>query len=382
MTLAIIYSIAILLIGIFIFSISSMNRRYLSEKQYSKLHNDGPMVSVIIPARNEEDNIIAVLTSLNEQSYKNYEVLVINDSSTDNTWNLITDFIKDKDRFRAFQSDPTIKKGRNGKIGALKQLVPHTNGEIIIATDADTVHNVKSISFAVSILLEQNLDMFSGLPEVSVPSFMGELVLSAMNIASTMYLPLPIIKNHQATLFTIANGQYVVMKKQSLIDVGGYEVIENEICDDVKLARAFVKNKKRYQLHRVSDFVSCDMYDSFKASFNGIARSLAGIFPVKLWVVFPLLIIISVLFLIAVSPILSIFYFAYGGGPNLYFFLLSTGWILITISWVRIARLQNFSFISSIFWPITLILTIAMYLTTFIKGLFGKSFSWKGRDLK
>lgn len=374
------YSIFVFAICFVFALISSMNTVYLSKKRYSKLHLNGPKVSVIIPARNEEDNIINLLSTLENQTYENYEVLVIDDSSTDNTWALINDFIKGKDQFRAFQSDPNVKRGRNGKTAAMKQLIPHTRGEIIIATDADTMHHKNSIAYGVSVLTEQKLDMFSGFPQVNIPSLFGELAVGSMNILTTMYTVLPFIKRKPTYLFTVANGQYLVMRKQALLDVGGFESIEDEILDDVQIARQFVKHNKVYQQHRASHLVTCNMYDNYTNSFRGISRIIAGIFPHKPWMFFPLIFFAIILISMSLAPIASILYLIFLGA-DLYFYLLTAGWLAFSISWFSISRLQRFSYAASLLWPITLILTIFMYLNSFFRKVFKRNIIWKGRDV-
>ena len=100
----------------------------------------GEKVSVIIPARNEEEKLPRLLESLTHQEYENYEVLVIDDQSTDSTWEIIEKFSRLDPRIKGYRSDRNVKLSPYGKINALLQLIPHATGDILLCTDSDTIH--------------------------------------------------------------------------------------------------------------------------------------------------------------------------------------------------------------------------------------------------
>ena len=100
---------------------------------------EGPMVSVLVPARNEEQNIERCLNSLRNQLYKNFEILVLNDNSTDNTLDILNRIAAADSRVKVFNGEP-LPEDWYGKPFALHQLARQAQGEIMIFTDADTVH--------------------------------------------------------------------------------------------------------------------------------------------------------------------------------------------------------------------------------------------------
>ena len=105
---------------------------------------DGPMVSVLIPMRNEENNVRNCIASLQNQLYKNYEILVINDNSSDKTADILAELASKDNRIKVFNGKP-LPDDWYGKPFALHQLSLHARGEILIFTDADTFHNPASI---------------------------------------------------------------------------------------------------------------------------------------------------------------------------------------------------------------------------------------------
>ena len=107
----------------------------------------GGKVSVLIPARNEEENLEKCLESLLVQTYTNYEVIVLDDQSTDHTWEIITHYVKRyPGLIRAVKGKPLPRDGWNGKPFAMQQLSEYANGDYFLFTDADTVHSRESIA--------------------------------------------------------------------------------------------------------------------------------------------------------------------------------------------------------------------------------------------
>jgi len=135
---------------------------------------EGPLVSVLIPARNEERNIARCVNSLRNQLYKNYEILVLNDNSTDRTLQILHQIAARDNRVRVINGKP-LPDDWYGKPFALHQLTQEARGEIFIFTDADTIHTPTSIAWAVTNLQGLKADMISGYIGQIFKSF-GEII--------------------------------------------------------------------------------------------------------------------------------------------------------------------------------------------------------------
>ena len=378
-----IYAIVIFAIGVYTFLLSSFNVSYLKKSRRVKnLKEDGAKVSVLIPARNEEKKLAHLLDSLVKQSYKNYEILIVDDNSTDSTWKIIEEYMsKYPNLIKGYHGKEKHEKVLNGKTYALSQIEHVATGEFILATDADTRHHYNSISFAVSRMEESSLDMLSGFPKECSSSFMANILTSAMNFVPVIYIPFPIAARFPNKYFTIANGQFIMMRRAALNELGGYEAIDTELVDDVNLAKYFVNNKKKYAFTAISQVVECDMYDNKSDAFHGISRSIGGIFPATRLAIIPLSLVVIILLSLSISPFFAIALLFISKALLVESSLMIAGAILFTIAWYRCAKMQRFSSSVSLSWPLTIVMICIMYLYSYFVRRSGKSFKWKGREV-
>jgi len=119
-----------------------------------------PLISILIPARNEEENIKRCIISLTKQNYNNIEILVLNDNSTDNTAKIVEELSKKDQRIKLYNGG-VLKKGWLGKTYACHQLSKYARGDYLIFTDADTLHFPNSVSGAVACLIKYKLGALS-----------------------------------------------------------------------------------------------------------------------------------------------------------------------------------------------------------------------------
>ncbi|MGI0065775.1 MAG: glycosyltransferase, partial [Nitrosotalea sp.] len=165
------YLLAVILLSVsiaWVFLIKSMwitfrDSPYL-DKYNSKPHNT-PKVSVILPARNEEMFIEKCINSLLDQDYKNYEIVAIDDMSDDNTGEIIKKIAKKDSRVVHVQAAPKPEKWI-GKNWACIEGFKASSGELLLFTDADTIHTQKTISLAVDHLLSEELDALTVVPKM------------------------------------------------------------------------------------------------------------------------------------------------------------------------------------------------------------------------
>ena len=165
------YVFTAILIGVFlawISLISSMYKSFTKTPYLDKFEissNQTPKVSIILPARNEEKFIGKCLESFVRQDYPNYEVIAIDDSSDDKTWQIIEENAKMSDKVVPIKAKPK-PHGWMGKNWACMEGFRHATGELLLFTDADTKYSKKVLSFAVSHLLSANLDVLTVIPRL------------------------------------------------------------------------------------------------------------------------------------------------------------------------------------------------------------------------
>lgn len=357
----------------------------LNIKHFKKLGNvqdlhDGPLVSVVVPARDEEKNIGRLLESLINQSYKNIEILVINDQSTDRTEEIIKSYSQRDSRVHYFETVPGQKLSKNGKINALLHIMPYAKGEYILATDADTVHAAECIAHSYAIMKKESLDIISGFPTEICPTFMGTVNISAM-LLTNVFIPHYFVYRFPIPSACFAIGQFIMMRRNAYESTGGYSCIKGSICDDVGIVRLFVKNKKKYAMVSICNYVRCYMYSNTKEAFRGIERSIAGVIPPKVSTLVPVAIVVIALFHMGLCPIIAILLYI-ATNNTFAFWALIFGWLLFYLAWYISCRSTNSKKRISFACPLTVIQIAIMYLHAVYMQLSGKGFVWKGRPIK
>lgn len=374
-----VYGIVMMVIGVYVLLNSIFNIWFFKKMMKPKQDrtNRKPLVSIIIPARDEEKNLPRLLTSLTKQTYENLEVLVINDQSSDRTQEIIECFEKRDPRIHGFKTDPNVKLMKHGKMNALLQLIPHAKGEYLLATDADTEHAPSSVELAIGIMLDHDLDIFSGYPIEYCPTNFTGITVASMVLAIAM-IPHHFFYKHQWNKAAIAIGQFIMMRRDAYDDVGGYAAIENEIVDDMGLVKLFVKNKKKYCFVPLATVVGCYMYSNGADAFKGIERSIIGVCPVKYSIVPALIVLVAFLLLLAWAPLFALIFYLCGFASTS-LILMVVGWLCFSIGWYKCCRITRFSKKISSSCALSITLICAMYIHGVYRRLSGKNFVWKGR---
>jgi len=232
-----------------------------------------PSVSVIVPARNEEASLGRCLSSLVEQTGVDFEILVINDASTDRTRAIAEGF----PRVRLVDADP-LKPGWTGKSNALWTGVRHARGRWLLFTDADTVHQPGSLKRALEEAARNCADLLSYSPKQEVHSF-WERALMPVIFAELRRVYRPKNVSNPMSSVAAANGQYLLISRAAYDVVGGHAAIASTLLEDVELAKAVKRSGSRLCFRYAADAVSTRMYRSFPQMWEGWTKNLAALFP-------------------------------------------------------------------------------------------------------
>ena len=185
-----IYAIICLVVAIYFFAICLGNTIYIHKNTKKPLLKNGPKVSVLLPARNEEKNLENCLNKLVSQDYQNYDIFILDDNSTDRTLEIALWFKKNhSDKVHVIQGK-SLPADWNGKPYAMHQLVQAADGEILLFTDVDTKHKKSSVSFAVTNLILNDVDMISGYIHEEMETFGEKITVSSMFLLSALVVPL------------------------------------------------------------------------------------------------------------------------------------------------------------------------------------------------
>jgi glycosyltransferase involved in cell wall biosynthesis len=245
----------------------------MSAMQVGTLHQKVfvPEVSVIVPARNEEAGLADCLRTLTGQSGIAYEVIVVDDHSTDRTLSVAKNF-----PVRVIAAD-SLPAGWSGKSNAVWTGAKAAKGEWLLFTDADTKHRPNSIAGGFAEAKKCGAGLLSYSPKQEVHSF-AERALMPVIFAELAATFRPQEVSDPASAAAAANGQYLLIRRDAYDAVGGHAAVAKTILEDVALAQ-LVKHAGYKLQFRLSDIVSTRMYRSFPQMWEGWTKNLALLFP-------------------------------------------------------------------------------------------------------
>ena len=322
-------------------------------------------VSVLVPLRDEEENAVAIVETLAAQeNLSDAEFLILNDNSTDKTYDLVTATVRGDSRFKILQGS-ALPDGWLGKPWALEQLSQSARGEMLICIDADVRLSKTAIAAAVDSMHKHSLDFFSPYPSQVARTFGERMIQPLLQWSWLSSVPLAIAKRSSNPSFAVANGQFFVVTKTALLQSGGYTSIKNEVLDDMQMARVLLRNKFKGTVGNGALIAQCHMYSSWSELRNGYAKSLWKGFGG----LFGSIIAIALLVLTGIIPILS----ASMGSP--------LGWFAfeaVLVSRLISAKITRANLFDALLHPISSALLI--YLIVYSWLMRGR-IQWKGRTV-
>ncbi len=335
-------------------------------------------VSVLIPARNEESNIGRCLDSLLQQSYPDYEIVVLDDLSKDRTWQIITGYAERyPGRIRALKGSALPKQGWCGKTHAMQTLSRYAQGEYLLFTDADTVHSPQSIAWAVTNINRHKADMLSGYAYLELGSFGESLIVPATYIMSTIVMPLWLIPFSRAPGLSFAVGQMVMFRRQAFQAVGGYAAVSDHISEDVFMARAVKRAGFRVTFLDLQDYVRCRMYEGYRAAFTGLSKNIYDFFKNQAAFFASAA---SALVIFVVLPVVLAVFEALSGAQTLSLSVLSVA--VFQLAWALALLDRGQKLWLPFLYPLTFLHLLFMAWKTFGKVSQGLGVVWKDRTLK
>ncbi len=253
----------------------------VSERSGDVARSTPPVVSVIVPARNEEASLGACLQSLVSQRGVEYEIIVVNDASTDRTREIAQSF----SGVRVMEAPP-LRPGFTGKCNALDFGACEASGAWLLFTDADTVHLPGSLAASLQEARQYQVALLSYSPRQEVHGFWEKAVMPVVFAELTRTYQTEEI-NDPASLAAAANGQYLLISREAYDAVGGHAAVIGSLLEDVELARAVKRSGRRIRFRYGGDRVQARMYRSFAQLREGWTKNLALLFtaPLRLAVV-------------------------------------------------------------------------------------------------
>jgi len=274
------FSILTLLLGgliVWLISRDAHRARRVPALRSDEPAQSSPAVSIIIPARNEAGNIARCLEGALNQRYAAYDVVVVDDGSTDATPHILRDYARRfADRLRVVAGRP-LPRGWVGKCNACLHGAHHARGEWLLFLDADTAPQPGLLAALLSFVERGRFDLVSVFPFNELCTWSERLVLPVFyQFAFTAF---PLQKNlslEAPANNVIANGQCLLVKSTAYWAVGGHAAVKDKVLEDVEFAQAVRRAGYRVGLATAFDHLRVRMYHNLGEVVQGLGKHAAA----------------------------------------------------------------------------------------------------------
>ena len=259
-------------------------RRLKTPYSDAKIPEPAPFVSVLIPARDEEANIEACLKSLQKQDYPIFEILVLDDNSSDNTADVVKRIVAKDNRIQLIKGEP-LAEGWAGKPFACYQLAKKARGSWLLFTDADTTHAPHMLRSVLALALDLRASLLSGFPRQAATSLPQKVAIPVLYFVILSWLPLWWLQRSKNPKPSLAIGQFLLFPREEYWRIGGHKAVKSRILEDVWLGIEVIRQGGRHVAVDLSSVVSCNMYPSLGAMWEGFIKwiySVAALSPAVL----------------------------------------------------------------------------------------------------
>jgi cellulose synthase/poly-beta-1,6-N-acetylglucosamine synthase-like glycosyltransferase len=375
----------VILIGVFLAWLSLMYSMFKSFTKtpfldiFENISTLNPLVSVILPARNEEDYISKCLETLTAQDYKNFEIIAIDDSSEDKTGKIIEEFTE---RDSKIIHVTAREKPQNwmGKNWACMEGFKKATGDIILFTDADTKFEKNVITLAVSHLQSENLDALTVIPRLRCMDMITKITLPMLStFLHSRYSALNV--NDPKKKVGYFFGSFFVIKRKVYEEIGTHEKVKQEIIEDGALGKITKESGYALKMVRGEHLIEALYSRSSKEMWNGLKRLMVPLYhqnsAAAIGVFFAVLFILFM-------PIPLLTYSIIAFEPGLSFTVLLISAIISTITIFSASIMEtkmglDLSILNSVFAPIGSIIVVLGFLSGILQANKSTAVSWRGR---
>ncbi len=334
-------------------------------------------VSVLIPARNEEQSIRAAVESTLLSTGVDFEVLVLDDASTDRTAAIVTEMVADaRGRLRLIQA-PRLPPGWNGKQHACWSLAHLATHNTLCFIDADVRLEPNALARMASFLDESDSQLVSGFPRQITETWLEWLLLPLIHFVLLGFLPVSRMRKGTDPSFAAGCGQFLMVKREPYLASGGHAAIRETMHDGLRLPKLLREHGFRTDLADITRLARCRMYTDAAGVWQGLAKNATeGIAaPVRIVPISILLFLGQVMpFLLALALVLR------RGSSGLTVACIITG---IAGAWMpRLLATRRFRqpLRSAIFHPVGITVLLAIQWYALARKLLGGTVTWKQRS--
>jgi cellulose synthase/poly-beta-1,6-N-acetylglucosamine synthase-like glycosyltransferase len=327
-----------------------------------------PVISVVIPARNEERHVEEALRSVLAQDWEPLEIVVVDDRSTDRTGEILDRMAVAEPRLRIVHVTE-LPPGWLGKNHAMQLGAEQAAGELLLFTDADVVLDPTTLRRAVAYLQENRLDHLTVAPEIRVPGVVLKTFVAVFSIFFAMYVK-PWKARDPRSPKHIGIGAFNLVRTAAWHAAGTHRAIAMRPDDDLKLGKLLKKNGFRQDLAFGGGLVSVEWYHSVRELVDGLMKNAFAGVDYRIWVV-----VLSTVLQLAffVWPFAGVFL---TDGPTRLLNLVAVALLLI-LCWVN-ARLTHLPVWTGLGFPFATLFFLYIVWRAMILTLVQGGIRWRG----
>ncbi|MDB5136925.1 MAG: glycosyltransferase family 2 protein [Mucilaginibacter sp.] len=324
------------------------------------------LVSILIPVRNEEDNILTLLTSIHQQDYRDYEVIILDDDSTDRTYIICAEFAAHHPAFRIIKGKQLTEQWL-GKNYACHQLAQQARGEYLLFLDADEQIFNGLINSAVHRMYFRNLGLLSLFTNQQMQTIGEKLVVPLMHYILFNLLPLRLVYLSKSPSVAAASGQFMLFNATVYRQYQWHQSAKDKIVPDAEIMKLVKLAGYNGESLLANDMITCRMYKNYPDAINGFSKKVLAAFNYN---IFSFLVF---LLLLITGPMIVLMTL------NLNLITMMIGLIVLTRIMTSLVSGQN-AYMNIILHPLQM---FSMLLISFsaIQKYLTKTMIWKGRKI-
>lgn len=234
-------------------------------------YND--LVSILIPARNEQEDILKLLESVKAQDYQHYEVIIFDDSSSDETYEVCSRFAATDTRFQVIKGGE-LPQGWLGKNYACHQLAHLAKGKYLLFLDADTSIANGMLNGVIHRMKLAKLSLLSLFTNQKMVSLGERMVVPLMHFLLLNLLPLRLVRLSANPAFSAASGQCMVFEAVSYHQHQWHAQVKDKVVEDIEIMKLVKAYRLRAEALLANGFIYCRMYGSFSEATEGFSKNL------------------------------------------------------------------------------------------------------------
>ena len=337
-----------------------------------------PLVSILVPARNEAENVELCVRSLLGQDYPHFELVVLDDHSEDETLAILKNIAAQDSRLKVLCGE-ALPVEWLGKCFACQQLAAHAQGEYLLFTDADTTHQPGALTSVMAAMEEDDAAFLTLITGFEMKTWAEKLILPLIHFIAMVSFPFFLAEFFKKPFFSIGNGQFMLFRRDVYKAIGGHESVRSAMVEDIWLARRVKAAGFSLSIRDGSKAVSCRMYRDLRGIWEGFSKNLFAAVNFSLGGLIAVVLFFTLVYL---APPVLLGVELWRPHEILSWFFPMAETLLVFGMRLLLAFRFRLGVLSSFFHPFGILIVLGIALNSAVRILQGRGVVWKRRTYR